>query len=452
MSSVLVTKTFFLQAVYKYINVLYYHHLARKLPQSDFTVKHSLLKKTFELTYTFLSNADNSVFFLQSDFLSNLSLLNDTQLIYSLTLIRLALSNIATSNYVLPSHSAIFPFITAVLLKSTNYELLNHLLKVLVLLSTIAFVDASSFLKKARSVCKLLFKHHTAIKAYIAVMTSDSNDNLQTTKRHIEKIVKKYMVVMNFAFSDSRVVVDEMPFLGSVLTRTQIKRLLYHKTINIRLRKEVIEFMRNVYMNTVLDMRDVGYYKSVLMNSFAEGKQEEEGMELGRDTKFDSFVIKSSVNHAQDVEVDGNVVKYELLNFQEVLVNVTHKLKVKMYIESVVACFMVHFEKFCALVYDMNGYNYLSLYEMLYYFLQMKKYIYNRPDVFGSDGSHGMAMKYNEFIMNDLFLVHTIAYVNATAHSQVEFTLEQASGARILSDTERAFFIYTEKSKRRKHK
>ena len=429
LSSMLVTKTFFLQTVYKYINVLYYHHLSKKLPQSDFTIKPSLLKKTFELTYTFLlSNVDNCIFFLQSDFLSNLSLLNNTQLIYALTLIHLALSTISSSNSILSSHTTILPFINAVLLKTTTYDLLNHFLKVYVTLCSIAFINEHSFLKKTRTTCKLLYKYHTAIKTYITVMTSDNNDNnIQTTKHHIEKIVKKFLIIINFAFSARSVVVNEMLFLEGILTKTQIMKLLYHKTINIRLRKELIEFMCNVYMNAVLDMNDVNYYKSILMNAFTQSKKEEEGMELDKQTKFDGFVIKSSVNYnVKDVEVEGNVVKYELLNFQEVLINVTQRNKIKMYVESVIMCFMMYVEKFSAIVYDMNGFNYLSLYEMIYYFLQMKKYVYNRADVFDSGNDSCNKKKYNEFIMNDLFLVHMITYVNAMTHSQLEFTLERS--------------------------
>ena len=65
----------------------------------------------------------------------------------------------------------------------------------------------------------------------------------------------------------------------------------------------------------------------------------------------------------------------------------TDKIKIKKYIEVVVKCVIVYFSKFSSLIFDSSGYNCISLYEIIYYFLELKQYIYSRPEVFQSNES-----------------------------------------------------------------
>ena len=76
------------------------------------------------------------------------------------------------------------------------------------------------------------------------------------------------------------------------------------------------------------------------------------------------------------------LIKFELLNFQEILTITNDKNKVKNYIESIVKCIAVYFTKFSSVSFELNGYNCLTLYEMIYYFLKLKKYIYAEKEIF----------------------------------------------------------------------
>ncbi len=65
----------------------------------------------------------------------------------------------------------------------------------------------------------------------------------------------------------------------------------------------------------------------------------------------------------------------------------TDKVKIKRYLEAVVKSVVVYFSKFSSLIFDSSGYNCISLYEIFYYFLELKQYIYSRPEVFQSNES-----------------------------------------------------------------
>ena len=92
-------------------------------------------------------------------------------------------------------------------------------------------------------------------------------------------------------------------------------------------------------------------------------------------------MIKSGENY-QDIQLekDANTLKFELINFQEVLTITTDKIKVKKYIESIIKCVVVYFNKFCGVSFELNGFNCLSLFEVIYYFLRLKEYIYSQKE------------------------------------------------------------------------
>ena len=104
--------------------------------------------------------------------------------------------------------------------------------------------------------------------------------------------------------------------------------------------------------------------------------------------RFFEFFVKSGEYSGEiSLEKDANAVKFELLNFQEVLTITSDKVKTRKYLEAIVKCVVVYFAKFSSLFFDSNGFNSLSVYEIVYYFLNLKKYIYTRSEIFKPVGN-----------------------------------------------------------------
>ena len=385
----LVIKSYFLQSVIKYIHVMFFSHIAKKLPPEKFFIKTQVFKKIMEMFYNFIYNCpENSIFLLQSIFTTNFELLNDDQLLQAISLIYTALENIAKSKRDIAHEYNLFHLIKVALLKSSKLEILGEILKVLRIISlSVNCINYVQVHKKSMKLCKIIFNYHITVKNYFTLMTSSKkSDRLQCFKRETEKIIKKFMTVLN-ALIDQKTIVEEKEFLDMIVSKEQLKKILYTKTINISLRTELINYYRKCFLETILDKKDINYFSSILIND-NQPEKKDEIIDNPKYYKFFEFLVKSGDYTGEiSLEKDANAVKFELLNFQEVLTITSDKAKTRKYLESIVKCVVVYFAKFSSLFFDSNGFNSLSLYEIVYYFLNLKKYIYTRNELFRPVGN-----------------------------------------------------------------
>ena len=380
----LVIKSYFMQSCIKYIHCMYLSHYSKKNPPETFMVKPQIFKKIMEIFYNFIYNSpENSFFILQSDFMTNFELLNDEQLLQSISLINTALENIALSKRDLINGRNLLHFLKVAILKSSKTEILGEILKALrTLTSSVNCFNILYFNQKIIKLCKIIFNYHKLIKNYFILMTSSKKeDRIKGSKKVTEKIVKKFMNILN-SLINHKTLDEEKEFLSLILTREQLTTLLYTKNINICLRSELLEYFRKCFLEVVLDRKEINYYTSILINDFIIDKKDEI-IENPKYHKFLEILIKSSENSGEIfLEKDANIIKFELLNFQEVLTITTEKGKVRRYIESIIKLVVIYFSKFSSSSFELNGFNCLSLYEIVYYFLKLKKYIYSQKEVF----------------------------------------------------------------------
>lgn len=422
-NNTLITKSFFLQSMVKYIHVTYYNFLANKFPSDKFYIKNGILRKILEILYNFINNnVENSLYLLQSDFTTNFELLNGKQLTDALTLVHIALENIQNSRRDVPSETNLVHLLKVSILKSSNIDLLNQILKVLQVACKLHYTNEDKVNKKFRKICKVMFNYHTIIKSYFSSMISKENDRLQCFTKENEKIVKKYMRVINTVFSRKELI-TESDFLEQLMNKEQLKKILYTKTINISLRTELLEFYRLSYIDTSLDKTDINYFASILINDFQVGKKDEI-MDNPKYYKFYEALIKSGMySSIISMENEANVIKFELLNFQEILTITTDKGKMRKYVETIIKAFIVYFSKLSALIFNSSGYSCLSLYELIYYFLELKKFIYSRAEVFDNDNEKQKKLPF----MNKL--------VSFSNEKEIVFRLERSNTGETISNT-----------------
>ena len=380
----LIIKSFFLQSVVKYIHIMYFSHIAKKYPPEKFMIKSQIFKKIMEMFYNFIYNSpENSIFLLQSTFTTNFELLNDEQLLQAISLINTALENIAKSKRDITDEYNLFHLIKVALLKSSKLEILGEILKALRICSlSVNFINFEHVKKITMKFCKIIFNYHITVKNYFILMNSSKkSDRLQCFKRETEKIIKKFMSVLN-ANLDQKTIVEEKEFLDLIVSKEQLKKILYTKTINISLRTELINYYRKCFLETILDKKDINYFSSILIND-NQPEKKDEIIDNAKYFKFFEFLVQSGDYGGEiSLERDANAVKFELLNFQEVLTITSDKVKSRKYLEAIVQCVVVYFAKFSSLFFDSNGFNSLSVYEIVYYFLNLKKYIYTRTEFF----------------------------------------------------------------------
>ena len=385
----LVLKSFFMQSIIKFIHCMYFSHWSKKNAPEKFLIKPQIFKKIMEVFYNFIYNCpENSFFILQSDFTRNFELLNDDQLFQAISLINTALENIAKSGRDIINGRNLLHFLKVAILKSSKNEIINEILKSLcTLISSVNCFRVLFIKQKTLKLCKIIYNYHTLIKNYFVLMTSSKKeDRIIGAKKETEKIVKKFMRVINLLINQEMLEVEK-DFLRMILTREQLISLLYTKTINISLRSELLDYYKKCFLGIILDKKYINYYSSILINDFQLDKKDEI-IENIRYYKFLEILTKSSEETGEILlEKDANIIKFELLNFQEILTIATDKTKVKKYIETIVKMVVVYFNKFSSISFEVNGFNCLSFYEIIYYFLKLKKYIYSHKELFNFSNS-----------------------------------------------------------------
>ena len=380
----LVLKSFFMQSVIKFIHCMYLSHISKKIEPEKFLIKPQVFKKIMEAFYNFIYNCpENSFFILQSDFTRNFELLNDDQLFQAVSLINTSLENIGKSGRDLVNGRNLLHFLKVAILKSSKNEIINEILKALRTLTSSVNCFRVLFIKqKTLKLCKIIYNYHKVIKNYFILMSSSKKeDRIMGNQKDSEKIVKKFLNVLNLLINQN-ILEEEKDFLRMIVSRDQLISLLYTKTINISLRKELLDYYRKCFLRITLDKKYINYYSSILINDFLINKKDE----IIDNTKYYKFleILAKSSEEVGPIflEKDASIIKFELLNFQEVLTISTDQAKRKRYVEAIVKMIIVYFKKFSTISFEANGFNCLSLYEIVYYFLQLKKYIYSKKEIF----------------------------------------------------------------------
>jgi hypothetical protein len=73
---------------------------------------------------------------------------------------------------------------------------------------------------------------------------------------------------------------------------------------------------------------------------------------------------------------ESYLLRYELKNFREVIKDMTYRKRINQYYENgIIIPLFVFLNKYMAIIYNLDGKQYIKLYEIVFYFLQFKKYI-----------------------------------------------------------------------------
>ena len=156
----------------KYIHIMYESHISKKLPPEKFSLKQNLFKTILDILYNFvINNFNNAIFVLQSDFLNNFEFLNDIQLQESIDFVNATLNTIALFKRNIPNETNLLHFIKVAVLKSSDLDILNSILKVLeTCVKVVKFHDELKVQKKIMRILKIIFNYHLIIKNYFITM------------------------------------------------------------------------------------------------------------------------------------------------------------------------------------------------------------------------------------------------------------------------------------------
>ena len=266
---------------------------------------------------------------------------------------------------------------------NTNmFQIYSILFYIILKLSKINYQNNELFLMKMSKFVKTIYSTSTIIKdikTYILNLYEKNNKLIEVIQNNenyngypvenLVKIFKSFLKIINNIFNKNAAF-TESTFLSDILSKIEVQKILVDLTLPLEFRIELIRFFLIVYINMKIEPNFMQDYINIIISN----------INLSSDINsadFNFFNNLISVNEKNiNMLNESYLLRFELKNFQEVIKDNKYKRRVNHYYENgIIIPLFVFLNKYMAIIYNLDGKQYIKLYEIVFYFLQFKKYI-----------------------------------------------------------------------------
>ena len=264
--------------------------------------------------------------------------------------------------------------------KSEYIQVLDGLIRCVSKLSKMKFLNEEHITNKLRKYVKYIYYQNTILAEYKDMLADLSSKN-ETLSNLIEQkellngypietltvIYKNFLKVMNILYNENSAI-KEATYLSTVFPKIQIQKILVDLNLPFNLRIEILKFFRIAYINMKIDILKLQEYISIVINSESNSS----------DYAQSSFNFFHNLLNVKDTDsnmvIESYVLTYELKNFSKIVEEVASRRKLYQYFEEgIIIPSFVFINKYMSIIYSFDGNLYLKLYEIVLYFLEVKK-------------------------------------------------------------------------------
>ena len=345
------------------------------------------------------NNPDNCIIFLNSKMLRTIKIVNIEYIPGFINLLYY-MTNILKNNDVYFSHikdlmRVLEELVKKVSEKSKYVNSFEKILKIIYRLSKFKYLHPEQAINRIRKTSKNIYFQNDIFKKFKDtfllphLIDIDERVNKYQNKTleqlfnesalfegyYIEDIANlftKYLRIINCLF-DGDSTLNEIEFLNKILEQSQIPQILRDKSLYLPLRIEIIKFYRITYIDVIIQSSKIREYISL----FAQNVKVNNA-----DFNFSNYIFFQSLLKVKDKELDlhldCNLLNYELQNFSEIIQNSRGMDKntiLRYFEEGIVLPLYVFINKYISIIYNLDGNEYIKLYEIILNFLETKKFI-----------------------------------------------------------------------------
>ena len=196
----------------------------------------------------------------------------------------------------------------------------------------------------------------------------------------LNTILIRYLKLINQCF-ESNISDSDVKKLQEVFKHIEIQTILQNVNLEIILRTELLKFFQNSYNNPLVDINQINKYISVLaktsnnINPFYDDN-------INYIMKYDLMNVKTDLSF---FKFNQNILKHEMFNSAEIFLKNLNVKKATLinYIEdALIVPIVVYADRFIHFIQHLGGYEYIKLFEITFYFLQLKSLIFSKKDIF----------------------------------------------------------------------
>ena len=201
----------------------------------------------------------------------------------------------------------------------------------------------------------------------------DSTSNYN--RKSLYKIFINFLSMVNIHF-DGDATLNELTFLHQIFSTDEIIKLIRKKDIDLILRTEILKFFRVVYIDAIINLNQDAKYRSIIINKVKPNSYNDKFSD-GLMFKFLEELLQ--VNKSLDnLIIESSIIKHELKFFIDIISkssNSNPENVLEYFKNGILLPLYVFINKFVSIIYDKDGYENLKLYEIVIYFLRLKKYL-----------------------------------------------------------------------------
>ena len=333
-------------------------------------------------------NLENCIFILSKSFITNFK---DFPLIYSEKILQFffyILKIIRFHNITLGDISCLISVLKKIISRvdkntQTKYvPLYDILFNIIAKLSKINYQNNELVLMKLRKFTKNIYASSSILKNIknFLIGLYDRNMSLKEIIQNEEKLngcqvkslvetYRSFLKITNNIFNKSAAI-TESAYLTDILTKLEVQKILVDLTLSLSFRIELIRFFLVTYINMKIEPNYIQDYINIII----------ENINLTSDINsadFNFFNDLISVNEKNiNMLNESYLLIYELKKFKKIIESADNRKKIYQYYENgIIIPLFVFINKYMAIIYNLNGKQYIKLYEIVLYFLEFKKYI-----------------------------------------------------------------------------
>ena len=398
------------------------------------------LEALFKFLFYFVTDSpDNCLLLLTEKTLKTFLLLPDSQTVRFIGLLEYMIKILKKNEYCIAQVNQLIKTIEIICMRlNDQLEFIfsfEHLLTILKSLCKLTYLHQEHTLKKMRKIIKRIYVNNQILDEYKNLLIRrDKNaktlgeliQNKEKIKGYdiglLSVIFTKFLKIVNYLF-DGNSTLNECSFLSKIFQKKEIPYILKDKTLNLPMRIEILKFFRIIYIDVIIAPNQLNEYYEIF------GKDtpiNDNGLNF---TLFQDLLQITEKN--LNVDIENCVLNYELRNFAEIVDNSNsqnHKLILEYFEGGIILPLHVFLNKYMSIMYNLNGSEFIKLYEIVLYFLELKKYLCEKQTQIDNQAK-------NSFSLPHLF--KSLLNAKKNKYSLIQKNINQDEYKKLLQDIQK---------------
>ena len=209
-----------------------------------------------------------------------------------------------------------------------------------------------------------------------------------------EKVFTRFVKQINNNFEDS-LTTEFILFLKRIFSLEDLIVILNNQDLEINLRTQLLRFFKIAYLSFTYNQQQINLYTSILINPV---KVNHIPLIINDMIYYKFYELFIKINSSFDeIKKYHSIIYNELKNFKDLIEKnktKTNKNILQFIEQGIIIPLYLYTHSFIAFLDQFTGYEYLKLYELVYQFLNFKKYITENKQLFE---------KFDFLILNNFF-------------------------------------------------